>query len=251
MSAEAASHRTTPTRRRRGAAATPGRRRRGDTRRRRGGDGSGRARPARRPRRTPAGGVADRCSRRRRTSPPSPEAPHAGGRRDARATPRCDAGACVGAGRLPPSTATTVAVEVFVDGRREAVAADATHLRGRRPRPAPLSGRPGRRVGAAGYTPPHAGNPLTDPNWAADLADTVERVVGTVRDRATTPVVHVTRGIVFGLLGAFLGVIALTLLLIGATRALQALLDLGRRNAAGRVPELPASSAESSASLER
>ena len=46
-----------------------------------------------------------------------------------------------------------------------------------------------------------AGNPLTDPNWAADLADTVERVVGTVRERATTPVVHVTRGIVFGLLG--------------------------------------------------
>ena len=37
-------------------------------------------------------------------------------------------------------------------------------------------------------------NPLTDPNWAADLADTVERVVGTVREKATTPVVHVTRG---------------------------------------------------------
>ena len=48
-------------------------------------------------------------------------------------------------------------------------------------------------------------NPLTDPNWAADLADTVERVVGTVREKATTPVVHVTRAIVYGLLGAFLG----------------------------------------------
>ena len=34
------------------------------------------------------------------------------------------------------------------------------------------------------------GNPLTDPNWAPDLADTVERVVGTVREGATTPVVH-------------------------------------------------------------
>ena len=53
-----------------------------------------------------------------------------------------------------------------------------------------------------------AGNPLTDPNWAADIADTVERVVGTVRDRATKPVVHVTRAVVFGLLGAFLGVTA-------------------------------------------
>jgi cell division protein FtsX len=70
------------------------------------------------------------------------------------------------------------------------------------------------------------GNPLTDPNWAADLADTVERVVGNVRNRATTPVVHVTRGIVFGLLGAFLGVAAIILFLVGVTRGLQALLDL-------------------------
>jgi hypothetical protein len=70
------------------------------------------------------------------------------------------------------------------------------------------------------------GNPLTDPHWAADLADTVERVVGTVRDKATTPAVHVTRGIVFGLLAAFLGFAALALLLIGVTRGLQALLDL-------------------------
>ncbi len=74
-------------------------------------------------------------------------------------------------------------------------------------------------------------NPLTDPNWASELADTVERVVGTVRDRATTPVVHVTRGIVFGLLGAFLGVTAIVLALIAATRGLQALLDIGLTNA--------------------
>jgi hypothetical protein len=70
------------------------------------------------------------------------------------------------------------------------------------------------------------GNPLTDPNWAADLADTVERVVGTVRDKATKPAVHVTRGIVYGLLAAFLGITALTLFLVGAARGLQALLDL-------------------------
>ena len=70
------------------------------------------------------------------------------------------------------------------------------------------------------------GNPLTDPNWAAEIADTVERVVGTVREKATTPAVHVTRGVVFGLLAAFLGLAALTLALIGITRGLQALLDL-------------------------
>jgi hypothetical protein len=73
-------------------------------------------------------------------------------------------------------------------------------------------------------------NPLTDPNWAAELADTVERVVGTVREKATTPVVHITRGIVYGLLTAFLGIAAVVLLLIGVTRGIQALLNIGLSN---------------------
>jgi hypothetical protein len=71
-----------------------------------------------------------------------------------------------------------------------------------------------------------AGNPLTDPNWAPELADTVERLVGTVRDRATKPAVRAARAIVFGLLAAMLAVVAITLLLLAATRGLQALLDL-------------------------
>ncbi|HEX6658344.1 MAG TPA: hypothetical protein VF065_09705 [Ilumatobacter sp.] len=69
------------------------------------------------------------------------------------------------------------------------------------------------------------GNPLTDPNWAPDLADTVERVVGTVREKTTDNVVKVARAIVFGLLGAVLGIAALILLVIIFTRALQAVLD--------------------------
>jgi hypothetical protein len=71
-----------------------------------------------------------------------------------------------------------------------------------------------------------AGNPLTDPEWAADLANTVERVVGEVRERATTPVVHVTRAVVYGLLAGLLGLVAFTLLLIGVTRGLQSFLDI-------------------------
>ena len=71
-----------------------------------------------------------------------------------------------------------------------------------------------------------AGNPFTDPNWAADIADTIERVVGTVRDRTTKPLVTASRGLVFGLLAAILGVVALTLLVIAASRGLQALLDI-------------------------
>ena len=70
-------------------------------------------------------------------------------------------------------------------------------------------------------------NPLTDPNWAPDLADTVERLVGTVREKATRPAVHAARGVVFGMLAAILGLAAVVLLLVGATRGIQALLVLG------------------------
>ena len=61
------------------------------------------------------------------------------------------------------------------------------------------------------------GNPFTDPNWAADIADTIERVVGTVRDRTTKPLVTASRAVVFGLLAAILGVVAVILLIIVAT----------------------------------
>jgi hypothetical protein len=71
------------------------------------------------------------------------------------------------------------------------------------------------------------GNPLTDPNWAPDLANTVERVVTTVRDKTTRNVVVAARGLVFGILAGLLGVAALVLLLIASTRGVQAILDLG------------------------
>ncbi len=74
------------------------------------------------------------------------------------------------------------------------------------------------------------GNPFTDPNWAADIADTIERVVGTVRDRTTKPLVKASRAVVFGILTAILGVVALTLLIIVLTRATQALLDIWLRH---------------------
>ena len=70
------------------------------------------------------------------------------------------------------------------------------------------------------------GNPLTDPNWAPDLADTVERVVTTVRDKTTNNIVLAARGVVFGLLASILGFTALVLLLLAASRGLQALLDI-------------------------
>jgi hypothetical protein len=71
------------------------------------------------------------------------------------------------------------------------------------------------------------GNPLTDPNWAADLADSVERVVGTVRDRVARPVVTASRAIVFGTFIAIVGSVAGVLALLVLTRLFQDLLDIG------------------------
>ena len=78
------------------------------------------------------------------------------------------------------------------------------------------------------------GNPFTDPTWAADLADTIERVVGTVRDKTTKPIVTVTRGLVYGLLAVILGFAAVVLLIVTLTRGAQELLDEAnvRRSAA-------------------
>jgi hypothetical protein len=70
------------------------------------------------------------------------------------------------------------------------------------------------------------GNPLTDPNWAPDLTAQITTFVGNVRDKTTNNAIKVVRGVVFGLLGLFLGLVAIVLLLIIATRGLQSLLDI-------------------------
>lgn len=44
------------------------------------------------------------------------------------------------------------------------------------------------------------GNPLTDPRWASDLADTLERWTGRLRAATTDHAVRLTRGLVFGVL---------------------------------------------------
>ncbi|MGD9701511.1 MAG: hypothetical protein AB7Q42_24050 [Acidimicrobiia bacterium] len=64
-------------------------------------------------------------------------------------------------------------------------------------------------------------NPIGNPDWAKQTADTVERLVGSVRDKTTKPLVMVVRGLVFGLLGAFAGFVALILLTIILIRLVQ------------------------------
>lgn len=69
------------------------------------------------------------------------------------------------------------------------------------------------------------GNPVTDPSWAADVADSIERVVGTVRQTFTDRVIVVLRAVVFGLLIAVVGVAVLVMAIVVGTRLLQDLLQ--------------------------
>jgi hypothetical protein len=66
-----------------------------------------------------------------------------------------------------------------------------------------------------------AGNPLTDPNWAPDLADTVQRLVGNVRDKVTDKAVVAVRAAVFGVIIGLAALAAFTLTIIVGTRLVQ------------------------------
>jgi len=70
------------------------------------------------------------------------------------------------------------------------------------------------------------GNPLTDPNWAPDLADQIADFIANIRDKTTNNAIKVARGLVFGVLGAILGAVALVLFIIMSTRGLKEIYDL-------------------------
>ena len=64
----------------------------------------------------------------------------------------------------------------------------------------------------------------TGGDWAAQTADTIERVVGSVRGKTSEPVERVARIVVYGLVATVVGVVALILLLIGLVRMADAYL---------------------------
>ena len=70
------------------------------------------------------------------------------------------------------------------------------------------------------------GNPLTDPNWAADLANTVDQYVGKVRTTVTERAVIAVRAVVFGIIIAIAAPVTITLLVILGTKFLQALIGI-------------------------
>src|SRR5882672_9035603 len=68
-------------------------------------------------------------------------------------------------------------------------------------------------------------DPSASPDWAARTADSIERVVTTIRDRTTRPLLVAGRAIVFGLLAAVAGIAAVVLLSIIIVRVLVILTD--------------------------
>ena len=70
------------------------------------------------------------------------------------------------------------------------------------------------------------GNPLSDPKWATDLADAVERFVSGVRGKTTRPLFLVYRAVMFGVVALIGGTVALIVLIIALTRALEAIFDI-------------------------
>jgi hypothetical protein len=70
--------------------------------------------------------------------------------------------------------------------------------------------------------PSPAGAPGRD--WAAQTADSIDRLVGTVRSKTSQPVERLTRIVVYGVLCVLLGATALVMLVIAAVRALDELI---------------------------
>jgi preprotein translocase subunit SecD len=68
-------------------------------------------------------------------------------------------------------------------------------------------------------------HPARRDDWATHATDNLERVVTTVRDRTTRPLLLGGRALVFGLLAGTIGVVAVVLLMIIAIRVLTVLTD--------------------------
>ena len=65
-----------------------------------------------------------------------------------------------------------------------------------------------------------APRPPSGPDWTVQAADTIESMVGTIRDKTVVPATTVARGLVYGLVAGVLGVVALVLVVVGLFRLL-------------------------------
>jgi len=61
---------------------------------------------------------------------------------------------------------------------------------------------------------------LADRDWTVEVADRIESVVGTVREKTTVPVTTAAQIMVFGLVAGVLGAVTFFLVVVGGVRAL-------------------------------
>ena len=66
----------------------------------------------------------------------------------------------------------------------------------------------------------------TSPDWTVQVADTIESVVGSVRDKTAVPLETVARALVYGIVLGTMGVTALVLVTIIAIRLLSLVLEV-------------------------
>lgn len=76
------------------------------------------------------------------------------------------------------------------------------------------------RATAPGRTGPLPAAPAPGPDWPAQAADTIERVVGTVQDKTTAPATTIARAVVYGTFAALVGSASLVLLIVALVRGL-------------------------------
>jgi hypothetical protein len=60
--------------------------------------------------------------------------------------------------------------------------------------------------------------PANSPDWTDEVANRIESLVGTVRDRTTVPATKAARAVVFGVVLASMGMLALVLLTMAVLR---------------------------------
>lgn len=71
---------------------------------------------------------------------------------------------------------------------------------------------------------PDESPPAAEPDWAAQTADSIERVVLGIRSKTADPLDRVVRIVVYGIVAAVLGAAALVLLSVALVRALDVLI---------------------------
>ena len=90
------------------------------------------------------------------------------------------------------------------------------------PPPRPVDG--GARLGAGDQVSTPPGSAAPPPDWAAQTADAIERLVGSVRAKTAEPLEKVARALVYGLIAAIVGVAAMVLVAVSLVRGLDVVL---------------------------